>query len=110
MVNPTWDWNVVLIFTLIALVGGALGYTARTLGDGKEFKLGIFFLEGFSAAFFGFLIGVINVEQGVSLGFGGAIIGVLSWSGSRTMLKYLKRKGSGDTKDMDEANRETSNR
>lgn len=108
MVNPTWDWNVVLIFTLIALIGGALGYTARTVGDGKEFRLGIFFVEGFSSAFFGFLIGVIDMEQGVSLGFGGAIIGVLSWGGSRAMLKFVKEKISGGANKVNGVNHETS--
>lgn len=109
MVNPTWDWNVIVIFTLIALIGGALGYTARTVGVGKEFRIGIFFVESSSSAFFGFLIGVINMEQGVSLGFGGAFIGVLSWGGSRTMLKYVQGKISGNTNNVDGVNRETPN-
>ena len=108
MVNPTWDWNVVLIFTLIALIGGALGYTARTVGDGTEFRLGTFFVDGFSSAFFGFLIGVFIMDQVFSLGFGGVIIGVLSWGGSRAMLKFVKEKISGGANKVNGVNHETS--
>lgn len=90
--SPNWDWNIVFILTAIAMVGGSLGYAARTRDAKEKFRLSVFIQEGAFSAFFGFLIGVINVEQGVSLGLSGAFIGVLSWSGSRTMLKFLRRK------------------
>lgn len=95
--SPNWDWNIVFILTAIAMVGGSLGYAARAHDSKEKFKLIIFVQEGAYSGFFGFLLGVINVEQGVPLGIGGAFIGVLSWSGSRTMLKYLKRKAGSET-------------
>lgn len=99
--SPDWDWGIVYILTAIAMVGGSLGYAARTHDAKEKFSFNAFIQEGIYSAFFGFLIGVINVEQGVPLGIGGAFIGVLSWSGSRTMLKYLKRRG-GDDQTCDE--------
>lgn len=98
--SPNWDWNIVFILTAIAMVGGSLGYTARAHDAKEKFSFSTFVTEGFTSAFFGFLLGVINVEQGVPLGIGGAFIGVMSWSGSRTMLKYLKSKsGQNDKQD-----------
>lgn len=85
-----WDWFKVAIFTLIALVGGCLGYTARKLDAKEKFSLGVFFFEGISSGFFGFLIGLVSMEHGASIGWGGSIIGVLSWFGARSMVSILK--------------------
>ena len=89
-IRVDWDWFKVAIFTLIALVGGCLGYTARKLDAKEKFSLGVFFFEGISSAFFGFLIGLVSMEHDASLGWGGSIIGVLSWFGARSMVSILK--------------------
>lgn len=89
-VKVTWDWFIITIYTLIALVGGCLGYTARKLDAKEKFSLGVFCFEGISSAFFGFLIGLISMEHDASLGWGGSIIGVLSWFGARSMVSILK--------------------
>lgn len=99
--SPNWDWNIVIILTAIAMVGGSLGYAARAHDAKEGFSLSAFIKEGAFSAFFGFLLAVLNVEQGVPLGVGGAFIGVLSWSGSRTMLKYIKRRGGDQTDKQD---------
>lgn len=69
-IRVDWDWFKVAIFTLIALVGGCLGYTARKLDAKEKFSLGVFFFEGISSAFFGFLIGLVSMEHNASLGWG----------------------------------------
>lgn len=94
---PTWSWEVALLLTAISAVGGSLGYAARTLDAGRAFKIGMFVLEGIFSAFFGFLIGVINIESGVPVGISSVFVGVLSWGGYRVMMKFLKTKAQVET-------------
>lgn len=89
-IKVDWDWFKVAVFTIIAVVGGCLGYTARKLDAKEKFSLGVFFFEGISAGFFGFLVGMVSMEHNASLGWGGSAIGVLSWFGSRSMVALLK--------------------
>lgn len=84
------EWDMIAIYSTIAFIGGCLGYTARTMDANKKFSILVFFFEGLAAGFFGFLMGIIIMENGVSLGWGGAAVGVLSWLGARTMLAIIK--------------------
>lgn len=81
--DPKWDWSNILLFAILSIVGGSLGYTMRTLDANEKLSFYRVALEGLSAGFIGIIAGLVCMEYGLSLGYSSAIIGVLAWMGSR---------------------------
>ena len=88
--DPKWDWLKILIFTILAFLGGSLGYTMRTLDANEKLIWWRVVLEGLSAVFFAVITGLICMEQNISFGWASAIIGATSWIGSRATFIIIR--------------------
>lgn len=88
--DPQWDWFKILAFSILSAVGGTLGYIMRTLDKQERLSGWRVVLEGLSAAFFAVLIGLVCMEQKLSIGYTSVIIGVLSWAGARTTFILIR--------------------
>lgn len=88
--DPKWDWLKILFFTVLAFLGGSLGYTMRTLDANEKLVWWRVMLEGLSAVFFAVITGLICMERGVSFGWASALIGATSWIGSRATFIIVR--------------------
>lgn len=88
--DPKWDWTKIIIFAVLSLFGGSLGYTMRTLDANEKISLWRVLLEGLSAVFFGVVIGVLCMENNVTFGYASALIALTSWIGSRATFLILR--------------------
>jgi hypothetical protein len=88
--DPKWDWLKILFVTILAFLGGSLGYTMRTLDANEKLVWWRVFLEGLSAVFFAVITGMICMERGISFGWASALIGASSWIGSRATFILIR--------------------
>lgn len=88
--DPKWDWSKIIIFAVLAFLGGSLGYTMRTLDANEKPVWWKVLLEGVSAVFFAVITGLICMEQNISFGWSSAIIGTTSWIGSRATFIIIR--------------------
>ncbi len=84
------NWFRTGLLILLAFLGGCMGYVMRALDAGQKVSFTRTIFEGVAAGFFGVIIGLICMENNMSMGWSSAIIGVLSWLGARTTLKALE--------------------
>lgn len=88
--DPKWDWNKIIVFAVLAFLGGSLGYTMRTLDANEKPVWWKVLLEGVSAVFFAVITGMVCMEQNISFGWSSAIIGTTSWIGSRATFIIIR--------------------
>lgn len=88
--DPKWDGGKIIIFAVLAFLGGSLGYTMRTLDANEKPVWWKVLLEGVSAVFFAVITGLICMEQNISFGWSSAIIGTTSWIGSRATFIIIR--------------------
>lgn len=88
--EPEWSWITLLLFSAIGLLGGVMGHIMRSLDAGQKVTFARTAFEGLAALFFSIIIGLICMENHLSMGWSSAIIGVLSWLGARTTLRALQ--------------------
>lgn len=88
--DPKWDWTRIILFSLLSLIGGSLGYTMRTLDKNEKVSFWRAMLEGLCAAFFGVITGIICMENHLSIGYSSAIIGLMSWIGARASFIIVR--------------------
>lgn len=88
--DPKWDWNKIIVFAVLAFLGGSLGYTMRTLDANEKPVWWKVLLEGVSAVFFAVITGLVCMEQNISFGWSSAIIGTTSWIGSRATFIIIR--------------------
>lgn len=84
-------WLKPFAYSLLASVGGTIGYIMRAI-DGKQkptILRGI--AEGASAGFVGFLMLLLCQATGLSEAWTGVVVGVSGWLGSNVTIQILER-------------------
>lgn len=75
---------------LFAALGGALGYSYRTLRMQAKWQFARMCLEAFASGFTGLLLIFVCYEAGLSLYWTGAIVGTFSWLGANATIVVLE--------------------
>lgn len=103
---PTnFTWLQLVLFPLMASIGGALGHVLRTLDAGRKVTLWRTLLESLAAGFAGVLVMMLCQALGASPQIAGVVVGVCGWLGATMTIRMLEkwvRKWMGVTGDGDE--------
>lgn len=78
-------------YTVLAAIGGFLGYTVNQQENNKAFKLRNASVQSAGSGFVGFLVYMLCQSMGIDGPFVGTIIGVLSYLGVTATMQILKR-------------------
>jgi hypothetical protein len=99
------EWEkllTILIFTLVATLGGAVNYLKTT----KDFLYSQFFIEASASGIVGLLVTLVCLSFGIDQYLTGAIAGVAGFLGADTVksifAKFFKDKTGYDIKDDDD--------
>lgn len=85
-----WQWIQTAGFSLLAMVGGAMGYIMRSIEAGAKINLWRAVAEGTASGFVGVLVALLCQALHLSLQWTGVIVGVCGWLGARATIVLLE--------------------
>lgn len=85
------DWLTSAGYTLLAAMGGLLGYIMREHDKGNELNGWRAIAEAFSSGFVGFLVMLLCRAMGFDPLWSGFIVGIFGWLGANVSIRLLER-------------------
>ena len=79
---------------IVAAIGGALGYTLRTLDAGNKISIVRLIVEFLSSGFVGYVVLEVAVAMHLSDGWTGAATGVFGWLGGSVSMRLIAKMAS----------------
>lgn len=86
-----FTWLQLVLFPLMASIGGALGHVLRTLDAGKHVSMWRTLLESLAAGFVGCLVMLLCQALGATPQIAGVIVGVCGWLGATMSIRMLEK-------------------
>lgn len=91
MNEPGYTTLQTALYTLLAMIAGALGYVTRTMQNGLKPGIARVLVEASSAGFVGVLTLWACEAMGLSQSWTGVTVGVLGWLGSSASIQLLEK-------------------
>lgn len=85
------DWLTATGYTLLAAVGGLLGYVMREHDKGNPLSGLRALTEAVSSGFVGFLVMLLCRAMGLDPLWTGPVVGVFGWLGANVSIRLLER-------------------
>lgn len=85
------DWLTSVGYTLLAAVGGLLGYIMREHDKGNELSALRALTESVSSGFVGFLVMLLCRAMAVDPLWSGFVVGIFGWLGANVSIRLLER-------------------
>ena len=85
------DWLTSAGYTLLAALGGLLGYVMREHDQGNPLNAWRALAEGLSSGFVGFLVMLLCFALGFDPLWSGFIVGIFGWLGATVSIRVLER-------------------
>jgi len=89
--DPQIDWLKYVAYTLLASIGGALGFIMRTIDARLTINWWMVLLNGVAAGFVGFITLLICMASNLSPLWTGVIVGILGWMGANASMGLLSK-------------------
>lgn len=85
------EWLTSIGYTLLAALGGLLGYVMREHDKGNPLNAWRAFAEALSSGFVGFLVMLLCFAMGFDPLWSGFIVGIFGWLGANVSIRLLER-------------------
>jgi len=85
------EWLTSAGYTLLAALGGLLGYVMREHDKGNPLKAWRAATEALSSGFVGFLVMMLCFAMGLDPLWSGFIVGIFGWLGANVSIRLLER-------------------
>lgn len=85
------DWILYAFHTVLAALGGGLGYAMREHDKGAQLSWGRASLEVVGSGFVGFLVMLLCKAMGINPLYSGFIVGIMGWLGASASIRLLER-------------------
>ena len=85
------DWLTSAGYTLLAAVGGLLGYVMREHDKGNDLSGWRAAAEALSSGFVGFLVMLLCRAMGIDPLWSGFVVGIFGWLGANVSIRLLER-------------------
>jgi len=104
------QWIQTALYSLLAMVGGAMGYIMRSIAAGAKIFFWRAIAEATASGFVGVLVTLLCQALHLNLQWTGVVVGVCGWLGARATIVMLEsvvahrigaRRPGGDTHGTD---------
>lgn len=85
------DWLTAAGYTVLAAIGGLLGYVMREYDKGNALSAFRAFVQAMSSGFVGFLVMLLCQAMGLSAVWTGPVVGLFGWLGANVTIQLLER-------------------
>lgn len=85
------DWLASAGYTVLAAIGGLLGYIMREYDKGNELSGFRACVQALSSGFVGFLVMLLCQAMGLSAVWTGPVVGMFGWLGANVTIQLLER-------------------
>ncbi|KQM21943.1 phage holin family protein [Novosphingobium sp. Leaf2] len=85
------DWLTSIGYTVLAGVGGLLGYVMREHDKGNELSGWRALTEAVSSGFVGFLVMLLCRAMAIDPLWSGFVVGIFGWLGANVSIRLLER-------------------
>lgn len=85
------DWLTSLGYTMLAGIGGLLGYVMREHDAGNPLNAWRALTEAVSSGFVGFLVMLLCRAMGLDPLWSGFVVGIFGWLGANVSIRLLER-------------------
>ncbi len=85
------DWAASIGYTLLAAIGGLLGYVMREHDKGNPLNGWRALAETVSSGFVGFLVMLLCRAMGLDPLWSGFVVGIFGWLGANASIRMLER-------------------
>lgn len=85
------DWATAAGYTLLAALGGALGYVMREHDKGNPLNGWRALTEAAGSGFVGFLVMLLCRAMGLDPLWSGFVVGIFGWLGANVSIRFLER-------------------
>ncbi len=89
--DPQIEWFKYVAYTLLAIIGGMLGFIMRTIDARLTINWWMVLLNGVAAGFVGFITLLICMASQLSPLWTGVIVGILGWMGANASMGLLSK-------------------
>lgn len=86
-----YDWLTSIGYTVLAAIGGLLGYIMREHDKGNPLNGWRALTEAMGSAFVGFIVMLLCRAMELDPLWSGPIIGIFGWLGARASIRLLER-------------------